>query len=131
MLSFVKFNWRYLMLTILLLIVEVLIAKYVHDHIIRPYVGDVLVVILIYCFVKSFLKTPILPTAICVLLFAFAIKGLQYINIVKILGFQHSKPASIIIGNYFSWIDLLTYIIGITVVIIVEKIIRNKNLTEK
>ena len=35
-----------------------------HDHIIRPYVGDTLVVMLIYCFVKSFLDFPYLITAL-------------------------------------------------------------------
>ena len=35
--------------TIVLFFVEVLIALFVHDGIIRPFLGDVLVVILIYC----------------------------------------------------------------------------------
>ena len=36
--------------TIILLVVEVLIALFVHDSIIRPYLGDVLVVVVIYTF---------------------------------------------------------------------------------
>lgn len=37
---------------LLLLCVEVLIALYVHDDFIRPYIGDVLVVGVVYCFLR-------------------------------------------------------------------------------
>lgn len=38
---------------------EVLIALYVRDRFIRPYVGDMLVVVLVYSFVRIFLPTGI------------------------------------------------------------------------
>lgn len=63
-----RLNKTYLILTIFLFVIEVLIALFVHDNFIRPYVGDVLVVILIYCFVKSFLDLPEFVLAIGVLL---------------------------------------------------------------
>ena len=37
-------RWRYFVIFLLLLIIEVLIALYVHDDFIRPYIGDVLVI---------------------------------------------------------------------------------------
>ncbi|HIB66328.1 MAG TPA: DUF2809 domain-containing protein, partial [Phycisphaerales bacterium] len=40
----------YLVLTLLLLAVEVYIGLYVRDSFIRPFVGDMLVVVLLYCF---------------------------------------------------------------------------------
>ncbi len=121
------FNRKYFLFTILLFIIEVLIALYVHDRIIRPYVGDILVVILIYCIIKSFFKLPVLPVAFSVLAFAFLIETLQYIKIVEILGLQDSKLATIIIGTSFAWMDMLTYIIGITIVIICESVFNNSN----
>ena len=42
----------YLAMTVFWLAVEVVIACYVHDRFIRPYVGDVLVVVVVYCFVR-------------------------------------------------------------------------------
>ena len=42
--------------TFILLIIEVLIALFVHDAFIRPYIGDVLVVIVIYTFVRIFIQ---------------------------------------------------------------------------
>ena len=116
-----KFSPFYAFSTLLLFITEVLIALFVHDQFIRPYIGDFLVVILIYCFVKSFLNTPVVPTALGVLVFAYTVELLQYFRIVELLGLQHSKAARIIIGSSFEWQDLLAYTLGILVVVLVEK----------
>ncbi len=113
---------HYKVSTVILLLVEILIALFVNDQIIRPYIGDVLVVILIYCFIKSFWNFPVFKTAISVLFFSFFVEVLQYLKIVEILGLQNSKTATIIIGHAFSWIDILCYIAGIGIVLIVEKI---------
>ncbi|MFV5697936.1 DUF2809 domain-containing protein [Flavobacterium sp. ZT3R17] len=115
------FNKNYFGFAILIFLIEVLIALFVHDRFVRPYLGDVLVVILIYCFLKSFLKLPILTVALFVLLFSFTIEFLQFLNIVEKLHLEKSKIARTVIGTSFSWIDLLTYITGIAIVIIIEK----------
>jgi hypothetical protein len=115
------FNRTYFALAILIFCIEVGIALYIHDDFIRPYMGDVLVVILMYCFIKSFLKLPMAVAAGFVLCFAFAIEALQFLNVVALLGLQNSKLARTVLGTSFSWIDLLTYIIGIWIVIVVEK----------
>lgn len=126
--KFFKFNYRYFLLAIILFIVEVLIALYVHDAVIRPYIGDLLVVILIYCFAKTFLNTPVIPTAIAVLLFAFAIEVAQYFNMVRVLGLQQFKIARVVLGTSFEWIDLLAYTAGAATVIITEKMRVKKKL---
>ena len=115
------FNKNYFGLAILFFCIEVLIALFLNDSVIRPYLGDVLVVILIYCLLKSFVQLPVLTAAIFVLIFSFAIEFLQFLNIVEILQLEKSKIARTVIGTSFSWIDLLTYVVGIAIVIIVEK----------
>lgn len=115
------FNKHYFALTILIFLVEVLIALFVNDNFVRPYLGDVLVVILIYCFIKSFLKLPVLTVAVFVLIFSFTVEFLQFLNIVEKLHLEKSKIARTVIGTSFSWIDLLTYLIGIAIVILIEK----------
>jgi Protein of unknown function (DUF2809) len=120
--SMVDLKSRYLVLTGLLFTIEILIALFVHDHIIRPYIGDMLVVILIYCFVRSFFNIPVLPAAIGVLFFSFGIEALQYFKIVDLFGLQKSRVAKILIGTSFSWIDLLVYTLGIGIVLCVEKV---------
>lgn len=117
----IKFNWYYFVLTILLLGLEILIALFAHDSIIRPYIGDLLVVILIYCFVKSFVNTPVFMTAVSVLLFSYTVEILQYLKIINVLGLQHSGIARMVIGTSFEWIDLLAYTAGVAIILFVEK----------
>ncbi|QIH39767.1 DUF2809 domain-containing protein [Flavobacterium sp. Sr18] len=115
-----QFSRNYFILTILLFLTEITIAMYVHDEFIRPYFGDFLVVILLYCFVKSFVKVSVLVAASLVLVFSFAIEIAQYFNMVEKLGFQHSKIARIVLGNSFAWMDLLAYALGILTIISIE-----------
>jgi hypothetical protein len=115
------FNKTNFVLTILIFTIEVLIALFVRDTFIRPYFGDVLVVILIYCFVRSFFQVRVLPLAFCVLAFAFKIEFLQYINIVDTLGLEESAIASTVIGTSFAWNDMLAYVAGVVIILAVER----------
>ncbi|WP_346318905.1 DUF2809 domain-containing protein [Chitinophaga sp. YIM B06452] len=117
-----RFNRWYFILTVLLFVTEVLIAAYLHDEFIRPYAGDFLVVILIYCFVRSFIQAPAVPVAVAVLLFSYLVEGLQYLDMVKHLGLEHSRITNIVLGNYFTWADILAYTLGTAFVILVEKL---------
>ena len=116
-----KFRIKYFIAFIILLATEICIALFAHDNFIRPYLGDFLVVILIYCFIQSFCKLPYLPAAIAVLLFSYTIELLQYFNIIQILGLQNSTLFRIIIGTSFAWQDIVAYTAGIAFVILLEK----------
>jgi hypothetical protein len=98
-----------------------LYRKFTHDAFIRPFVGDFLVVILLYCLVKSFTRTAVYPTAIAVFLFSWFVEWMQYFHWVDRLGLDHSYFARMLLGNYFSWVDLLMYTLGILLVIVVER----------
>ena len=116
-----QFNRNYFKLTILLFLIETAIALYLHDNFVRPYFGDFLVVMLLYCFLKSFLNVSVWLAAGFVLLFSFAIETAQYFNMVEKLGLQHYKIAKVVLGNSFAWMDLLAYVLGILAVISIEK----------
>lgn len=100
------------------------------DAIIRPYGGDFLVVILIYCFVRTFFDTPVLRTAIGVLLFSYFIEITQYFHLVNLLGLQDCKIARIVMGTYFSFVDMLAYTLGILLVLIIEKLFGHERATK-
>lgn len=101
---------------------------FIHDRFIRPYVGDYLVVVLLYCMIKAFFDWPVLPVALAVLAFSYIIEILQYLNLVKWLGLQHNQLANIIIGNSFAWADMFAYTLGIITVIAVEKWIQKRHI---
>ncbi|MDI5951130.1 DUF2809 domain-containing protein [Flavobacterium yafengii] len=116
-----QFNRTYFAFTVFLFLLETAIALFVHDNFIRPYFGDFLVVILLYCFLKSFLNVSAWVAAGLVLVFSFAIETAQYFNMVEKLGLQHYKIAKVVLGNSFAWMDLLAYVLGILAVISIEK----------
>ena len=118
---YLYFNKYYFGLTVLLFLIEIYIAMYVRDSIIRPYGGDFLVVILIYCAVKSCVEISVPKAALGTLVFAFAVEFAQYFQIVNILGLGDSHFANVIIGNSFSVSDLVSYALGILLVFIVER----------
>lgn len=107
-----KFDLKSFVIFIIIFFIEVIIALYVRDSIIRPYGGDVLVVILIYYFAKAFINTKPTYLIIAVLLFAYCIELGQYLRLVEILQMQNNKIMRIIIGSSFSWGDMLAYTIG-------------------
>jgi hypothetical protein len=111
-----KFHPKYFYTTVILFLVEVFIGVFVHDAWIRPFVGDVLVVILIYCFVKSFWQIRPNLTIAAVFIFACIVEGLQYLNIIDILGIRQYKLLVIILGSSFDWNDILAYAIGSAIV---------------
>jgi hypothetical protein len=112
-----KFSPKYFTATIGLFLTEVLIALYFNDEFIRPFVGDVLVVILIYCFIQAFWRIPVTKAIGAVFLFACAVEGLQYLNLVDRLGLRQNQPMAVIIGTVFDWKDILAYAIGCTIVL--------------
>jgi hypothetical protein len=118
----ITFHKQYFILALSLFLIEVLIALFLHDRIIRPYVGDFLVVILIYCFIRSFINARVLPTAIGVLLFAYGIELLQYLDLIGRLSLRGSRVANVVLGNYFEWIDIVAYTFGILAVLLVENL---------
>ena len=93
----------------LILAIEVCIALFVHDDFIRPYVGDVLVTVLLCCLCRAVL--PRLAPALPVFLFAAAVEGLQALQLTKILGLE-GTALGIILGATFDWKDILCYGLG-------------------
>ena len=116
-----RFTPYYFAWFIVLFLVELCIAVFVDDAFIRPYLGDVLVVILIYALVRAFFRVAIWPAALAVLIFAFCVEFLQYFKIVEILGLESSAIARTVIGTTFVWEDLVAYTMGIAILLACER----------
>lgn len=117
---------RNFIIFILLLLIEIIIALFVHDNFIRPYIGDVLVIAVIYFFIKS-ITSSIKYVAIYVLLFAVLIEIGQYFNMVLILDLENNKFFKILLGSTFDWKDIFCYIIGCIILLVFEKLNLIKN----
>lgn len=115
------FSKKYLLLTLILFAFEIFIAFFVKDTLIRPFVGDVLVVILIYCFLRIFLQIDYWKVAIGVLFFACTIEILQYFDYVKLLGLEQNRVLSVAMGRTFEIMDFVAYFVGFLLIILTEK----------
>lgn len=117
-----KMNYKYLSTFIMLLVVEIYIALFVHDNIIRPFVGDALVVGLIYFFIRSFMRKPRF-LAVYIFLFACLIEVGQYFNLVSLLHMENLKGAKIIIGSTFDLNDIFCYFFGTISLFVYEALV--------
>jgi len=113
-------RWGYLLAVLILLLVEVLIALFVHDQLVRPYVGDALAVVLVYVGLRGVTRISVPEGAIVALAMAFAIEFSQYFHVLYYVGLGQSRLARIVLGSMFEVRDLFAYVVGIVGVLAVE-----------
>lgn len=99
-------------LFVIFLAIEVLIALYVHDDFVRPYLGDALVVVVLYFFIRVWIpeKYRWLPGAI--FFFAAAVEVLQYFRLVELLGVENNVFLRTVLGSTFDIKDIVCYGVG-------------------
>ncbi|MBF4983086.1 DUF2809 domain-containing protein [Nonlabens mediterrranea] len=112
---------QYGILAVILFIIEVIIALYINDSFIRPFLGDVLVIGLIYCTVMAISSYRVITVAIGTLIFSYLVETAQYFQIIEVLGLQEFRWARVIIGTSFSWWDIVCYSIGFIIILFIEK----------
>jgi DNA integrity scanning protein DisA with diadenylate cyclase activity len=88
------------------LLVEIGIALYVRDAFIRPFVGDVLVVVLMFYALACVLQTNLRKLMWGVLAFAFFVEILQYFHIRDVLHLQN-RALRVMVGGTFDFMDFL------------------------
>lgn len=116
-----KFNCKYFIWFLVILLMEVLIVLFIKTGFIRSIFGDYLVVILLYCFIKSFFNYPVFQVALLVLLFAFSIELLQFSGLINSLGFKDIPIVWLFLGSTFQTEDLVAYSLGIITVILIDR----------
>jgi hypothetical protein len=112
-----RFSLSYFLIMVALFGVEVFIGARMHDAIIRPYGGDYLCVIWLYCLVRSVVNWQVWKVAAGVLVFAYVIETLQYFGMADRLGFRGPSLMRTMLGSYFTWTDIFCYTMGILTVI--------------
>jgi hypothetical protein len=94
----IRLSRPYLLLTLGIFALELFIALEVHDAFVRPFVGDVLVVVLIYC----------------------AVRRHRRFNLFGAL--EHNAVLRTVIGTHADPLDVLAYAIGTGLIVLVERI---------
>lgn len=101
---------------LILLGAEVCIALFVHDSFVRPYLGDVLAVITVYCGARIVFPRRFTWLSALVMALALCVELVQLTDFSSVFG--EGSFMSILLGATFDLYDLLCYGIGGIVCII-------------
>ncbi len=106
----------YLGAALALLVCELLVAT-VFQQIgwVRGELGDILAALLLYAALRLFRDDRPPLVALFVLAAAWALEIGQYFHLADALGLARGSLPSVLLGNTFSWVDLLMYAIGCAV----------------
>ena len=119
-----QFDKKYFIYGLLLFGVETVIALYARDQIIRPYGGDFLVVILLYCILRCFTHLSVNRSCIIVLLLSYVVDTSIIICRRTWIGMDQFL--------IFCWVTIspgliICYTLGMGTVLVIEKIIQRIN----
>ncbi|AZB24174.1 DUF2809 domain-containing protein [Chryseobacterium bernardetii] len=123
-----QFSLKYLLISVFIFLIEVLIATELKDiFFVRAYLGDVIVVMLLYTLIKSFFRVNNEKLILGILIFSCLVELAQYFNIAEKIGFREGSQMYIVIGNSFSWIDILCYAAGCLLLYLFIKVTKEES----
>lgn len=101
----------YLVAAAFLFLIEIAIALFANGFL-RHTVGDVLVVMLLYCIVRGATPLASLPAAALCLAFACAVEAAQGFGLFAALGLHREPLAKTVVGATFDPLDIGAYFAG-------------------
>lgn len=119
-----RFHSGYAVVALALFLVEVAIALFVRDRFVRPYLGDVLAVVLVYAALRATFDVGTVAAAAIAFLVAAVIELGQLFRLLDLLGLDDNRIARTVLGYGFEWKDLLAYAAGALVALGLERLRR-------
>lgn len=114
----------YLLIFCGLLATEIVIALFVNDAFVRPYVGDMLVTSLLCYLCRVIVPNNVRLLPVYVFMFAAAVEIGQYFDLVALLGLENNRILSIALGRTFSWLDIGCYAVGCAAAYFLDRMIQ-------
>lgn len=109
----------FLTVFVLLFALEALIAVYVHDDFVRPYVGDMIVTVVVWAFARIIFPDKFKLMSVYVMIFAIFVEIGQYFNYVDLLGITNPVLVTMM-GTSFAWADIACYAVGCVIAGIID-----------
>ncbi|WP_083244021.1 DUF2809 domain-containing protein [Leptospira tipperaryensis] len=112
----------------------VIVQFFDSNRLVRGFLGDLIIVMVLYSFFKSIADFDSVKLSIFIILFSFVLETLQYFKIIRLLGFKENYLTKIIFGSVFDPLDLLAYLIGVFLIFsidtrIILKLLRKETST--
>jgi len=115
--------WRpgYARAAALLLLIEIAIALWVRDRFIRPYLGDLLAVILVYLSLRAATTLRPISAAIIAFLIGLLVEIGQAMELLDLVGLANQGFARVLFGTSFSVGDIVCYAAGAVIALAVDR----------
>ena len=113
---------------VLLFAVELAIAIFVHDRLIRPFFGDVLAVVAVYCGLRTVLPIGVRAAVLSAFGVGCVLELLQLLDVADRLAL--GPVARVVIGTTFDPGDLVAYAVGAAIALGVEQLIDWRGLAD-
>ncbi|MDN3581930.1 DUF2809 domain-containing protein [Mucilaginibacter flavus] len=117
-------------LTFFILTIATIIIGLLSRHFkgIPLFIGDILWATMVY-FIARFvlISKPLKPVVVASLLFCFAIEFSQLYKAPWINDLRHTLFGRLVLGEGFLWSDLLCYVVGVGIGVVVEGFINKRN----
>lgn len=116
-----RLRWGYGLAALAVFAIEVLIALFVRDAVVRPYVGDVLAVVLVYLGLRAVAPLKVMPAVMLALAIAVMVELGQLFHLLDALGLAHDRLARVVLGGVFDIKDLVCYGVGAACLLVGER----------
>lgn len=120
-----RFHRVYAVIATAIFLIEICIALFVRDSFVRPVLGDVLAVVLVYSGVLAIVDLRPAAAALIAFMVGVGVEALQYANALTHLGLERVPVARIVLGTTFSWGDIVAYAVGAFVALAADTHWRN------
>jgi hypothetical protein len=112
MMSILHFDKKFFLLFLILFGLETFIALYIHDQLVRPLLGDFLVIILVFALFGTFTQGSVTVLTLSALAFCYLVEYGQYHHILHQVALDRYRWLRIAFGTSFDMRDLLAYTLG-------------------
>lgn len=110
----------YALAAVVVFLIEVAIALWVHDDLIRPHGGDVLAVVLVYLGLRAVTPAGVRGGAAIAFAIAVVVEVSQWFRLAARLGLSANGLGETLIGSSFDTSDLIAYAIGALAILAIE-----------
>ena len=121
----IKLRLIFMAVFVLLFAVEALIAVYVHDDFVRPYVGDMIVTVVVWSFARIIFPDKFKLMSLYVMIFSILIEVGHYFNYVELLGVTNPILVTMM-GTSFAWADIVCYAVGCVITAVADSLLLRK-----
>lgn len=115
------FRPGYALAALAIFLIEVAIALWVRDAWVRPFGGDVLAVILVYCGLRAVTRLDVVPAALIAVAVGFVVEAGQALHLADRLGLGDNPVARVVLGTAASVEDLIAYSVGGVILVLIER----------